>query len=150
MKPARKYLESAADSIKKANIEYTIWCIENAYCVDDGCSEEEIEAISHMIHKDDFKRAVANLKDTLSRLRRMLDYSSTLSGEEWVMILTELSTAYACVRFSERRKLEHDLYEISEIMDRIRIMTKNFTDPDIISQVKGMRRYNPNPLPPPL
>lgn len=150
MKAVRAYVSDATNAIKDGRIEHAVWCIENAYSI---CNENEkkcLELTSSLISEEDFIIALKNIRKVVRRIQDMLDYRATLSKEEWILILTELSTAYAFARLNERRNWKHKLPELSDLMESLRLATDNFTNPDIRSQLKGMRRYNPNPLPPPL
>ena len=150
MKSVHSYLSDATDAIKGGRIEHAVWCIENAYSI---CSENEralVDLTSELILEDEFRSALDKFRLTVAKIGVMLDYHASLSKEEWVVLLTELSTAYAFESINKRRNWNHKIPEISYLMESLRLATDNFTNPDIRSRIQGMRRYNPNPLPPPL
>lgn len=150
MKAVRTYVFDATNAIKDGRIEHAVWCMENAYSISSENEKKYLELTSSLISEDNFIVALESVRKTVRRVQAMLDYQATLSKEEWILILTELSTAYAFTRFNERRNWKHKLPELSDLMESLRLATDSFTNPDIRSQLKGMRRYNPNPLPSPL
>lgn len=151
MRTVREYLLDATRSIEEQNFHHAVWLIENAYCLlGEGKYEKELRQISSLINQDSFLIASQDIRESLRRANFILQYNANIMPEEWIMILTEISTAYSFTRFSNRRNWRLELEELDELMESLRSISNDFQDSSIKSRIKGMRRNNPNPLPAPL
>jgi hypothetical protein len=117
----------------------------------DPNSIREIYRIADSIISDrDIGRALAMSLDELNQADRMMHYGSNMDLDEWMLIITIISSCYCTNVFSLRRGCTPQEERLASSIEKLRSFTSGFRNNDFQRALSSARRHNPNPLPHPL
>jgi len=149
---AKSYAEEAVQAADGGNIAHAIWLIENAFSVaGDDITKGKIKVISDTIIPDSgFVSIIRESNIQMGLVSKMLSDRNSLVAEEWMLVVSSLSSTYSLKRFCERSSRHCSIPLLESVMRQLDEATDHFTYGPFQNQLRAARRRYPNPLPAPL
>ncbi len=148
---AESYLNEAALFATQGNVLHAIWLTENAFsAATDAAEAHRIESLAIKVTNAALHDAISDCSRQLKAVSRMLSNTDGLVAEEWMLIVSTLSSAYALTRFVKRTGRKYTVPVFDTVIRELQEATDNFTHATFLRQLRAARRRYPNPLPPPL
>lgn len=144
-------VKAAQHAFEDEQFEFAIWLNESAYLMENSSGDLlSAQSMNRRLHESASPAKLVNsARDMLKRACRLLDYSEALSPEEWLLIISELSGAYAIDCFLIRNGL-HNPLTLEAVMAKLSEATNGYSFDPFVKELCNARRRNPNPLPEPL
>lgn len=145
-------MTEALEAIRSDDSLFAIWMIENA--AEKGLDAGDMSRLMNAMSADAGAYALSKILPEVSReLETVIDLcqsSEDLSGEEWMVVVSYLSTAFAVKRYAERLHCTINLFLLEVATRAVEKATNHFCHPAFRAALREARRRYPNPLPPPL
>jgi hypothetical protein len=144
------WIEESQEHAEKHNFAYAIWLVENAI---DLTSEEYVRQLAEFTFKIselDLREESLRCDLIIDRIERLLVDSRDLLPEEWMLIVSDLSSCYAIYRFIKRMSYLVALPRLDSVVTKLMAETDEFALASFRCQLDEARSRYPNPLPPPL
>lgn len=146
--PLHDLLREAMTFISTNEVSHSIWLLEKASILTQSSADEDaVKSTESAISSDILLSELDKCRPSILTVRRVLEYSSTLEPEEWLLVVTELSSAYVLIRFCKRRGFFPNVDWFEEAMRDLAEVTFNYTYEPFLRQLRCARRKHPNPLP---
>jgi hypothetical protein len=144
-----RHLRAALDE-SSGNLLYRIWLLEGAR-VSVGDNKEARHSVNSLESKlaldCDIQGAVKEAEADMKIVHKLLEQSSALDSEEWILVLSYLSAAYSLTLFCERHELDGRIILLPTVTNKIFEATCGLRLPVYRRALTSMRRHHPNPLP---
>lgn len=146
---AGKYIEEAVAALDDGDACFAIWLAENAAELSAG-DDPDLLSFRAKLDAGRIADAAEEANSDLRRTMRLLPRADRLIYEEWVLVITDLSTAHAIERFAARAGVPAAIPLAAPAMALLGEKTGGFTRAEFRLALDEVRQRNPNPLPPPL
>jgi hypothetical protein len=136
--------------VQRDNFAYKIWLIENAYHILESDDYEGLQAIDQQarsIANEDICIAVLQVTSDLEQANSILSYVADLSSEEWLLVMSHISSAHCVQKFIGKIGRKFDNISLAEAMSKSRKILSDLPPSAYEAGLRNLRRNYPNPLP---
>lgn len=144
---AKLMAEEAEQYAAEGDLAFAIWLAENAIEISDVEEIRRASPITFSITEGELNKVIDICRQLITRLNKMIDNFEHLSSEEWLLVISDLSSCYSVARFAGRMPYDTNDLKLDSIVDRLSAVTKEFSLPVFCHQLRQARSRYPNPLP---